>query len=131
MTTSRPATEQDIHALVRRFYALALDDELLGPMFRETIPDFEAHFPIVENFWSHSLLGTGRYSGSPFAHHIHLKVQQAHFDRWMAAFRQAVSETLPSPIDEMALKRAAHMTEAFKAGMLPLPDPRRPAKQPG
>jgi len=126
-----PATENDIRALVRRFYALALADDLLGPMFRETISDFEAHYAVVENFWSHALLGTERYSGSPFAHHIHLKVEEAHFDRWMAALTQAATEALPPAAAEMALKRAAHMTQAFKAGMLPLPTPRRKAKLAG
>lgn len=119
------ATEAQISAMVRRFYALSFEDDMLGPMFRATIQDFESHYQIVEDFWSHSLLGTDRYQrGTPYSHHTHLKVETEHFDRWMAAFAKAVQETLPPAGAALALKRAAHMTTSFKAGMLPLPAPR-------
>jgi hemoglobin len=115
--------------MVRRFYALSLDDDLLGPMFRAEIGDFDEHYGIVADFWSHSLLGTSRYKrGTPFAHHLKLKVEEAHFERWMAAFEAAVAETLPPELAVLAMKRAFHMTESFRMGLLPLPAPRvRPA----
>lgn len=122
--TDEPLSEADIKALVQRFYALALDDDLLGPLFRATIPDFEAHFPVVEDFWSHVLLGTRRYGGHPYVHHTHLNVEEAHFDRWMASFAEATQETLPPAAATLALKRATLMTESFKAGLLPLPKPK-------
>lgn len=123
-------TEAQISAMVRRFYALSFEDDMLGPMFRATIEDFESHYRIVEDFWSHSLLGTDRYRrGTPYSHHTHLKVEPEHFDRWMAAFTAAVQDTLPPAGVTLALQRAAHMTTSFKAGMLPLPAPRpRPAE---
>jgi hemoglobin len=128
----RIASEADIVALVRRFYALALADDLLGPMFRAELADFDAHHTIVEDFWSHSLLGTDRYQrGTPYSHHTHLKVEPAHFDRWMAAFTAAAEEALPPAAAALALKRAAHMTTSFKAGMLPLPAPRPQPPAPG
>jgi hemoglobin len=132
MTThDRPASEADITALVARFYALALADDLLGPMFRATIPDLEPHLRIVENFWSAHLLGTARYTGSAYPQHVHLKVEPAHFERWMAAFTQAVDEILPAAAADSAMRRARQMTAAFKAGMLPLPPTRHPAAQAG
>jgi hemoglobin len=122
---SAVATEADIRALVLRFYALSLADDLLGPMFRETIADFDEHYGVVQDFWSHALLGTSRYQrGTPYAHHVHLRVEPAHFDRWTAAFSQAARETLPPAAAELALKRAEHMTKSFKMGMLPLPEPK-------
>jgi hemoglobin len=126
------ATELQISAMVRRFYALALEDDLLGPMFRATIHDFEDHYRIVDDFWSHSLLGTDRYQrGTPYAHHTHLKVEPEHFDRWMAAFTAAVAECLPPAGAALALRRAAHMTRSFKAGLLPLDAPRPRPADPG
>lgn len=116
--------EERIAALVRRFYDLALADEVLGPMFREEIADFDEHYAIVGDFWSHALLGTDRYKrGTAYQHHVHLKVEEAHFERWMAAFTQAARETLPAELAERALKRAAHMTLSFRMGLLPLPAP--------
>lgn len=123
--TGTAVTEEQISAMVRRFYALCLDDQLLGPMFRATIDDFDTHLSIVDDFWSHVLLGNSRYQrGTPYAHHTHLTVEEAHFDRWMAAFTQATTECLPAHAAELAMKRAAHMTQSFKAGMLPLAPPR-------
>lgn len=118
-------SEDDIRAMVLRFYELSLKDDLLGPMFRATISDFDEHYGIVHDFWSHALLGTDRYKrGTPYTHHLKLTVEEAHFDRWMAAFTQAARECLPPEGAEMALKRAAHMTQSFKMGMLPLPEPK-------
>jgi len=117
--------EAAIMAMVRRFYDLSLADDLLGPMFREEIGDFEEHYGFVADFWSHALLGTDRYKrGTPFTHHIHLKVEEAHFERWMAAFEQAAAQELPADLAAMALQRARHMTESFRMGMLPLPKPK-------
>lgn len=119
-----PLAEALIAGMVRRFYALALADDLLGPMFRAEIDDMAEHQLIVCDFWSHALLGTTRYKrGTPFTHHTHLVVEEAHFTHWMAAFRQAVDECLPPELATPAHKRAAHMTESFRMGMLPLPSP--------
>lgn len=113
--------EVAIEALVRRFYEHALADDVLGPMFRETIDDFEEHYGIVQDFWSHALLGTDRYKrGTPYVHHTHLEVAEVHFERWMDAFSFAVEETLPTELAENAMKRARHMTESFRMGLLPL-----------
>lgn len=117
--------EAQIAAMVARFYELCLADDLLGPMFRAIIPDLASHMVIVEDFWSHALLGTHRYQrGTPYSHHTHLVVQEEHFDRWMRAFGIATRECLCAEKAEMAMKRAAHMTISFKMGMLPLPEPK-------
>lgn len=123
---AQPATEQQISALVRRFYDLALADPLLGPLFRERIPDLESHLRIVEDFWSHSLLGTGRYRGSPYAAHIGLVLTEEHFTRWLAAFTRAAEATLPTTAAELVLRRARHMSDSFRMGLLPLPPTNRP-----
>ncbi len=113
-----------INALVRRFYALCDADDRLGPMFQKVISDFPEHYGFVRDFWSHALLGTDRYQrGTPYSHHLGLEVEEEDFNRWMKAFEQAVEETLPADLGEVAMKRAAHMTTSFKMGMLPLPKP--------
>ena len=116
--------EAEIVAMVERFYDICLADELLGPMFRAEIPDLEEHRAIVADFWSHSLLGTKRYQrGSAYAHHVHLKVVEEHFTRWLAAFAQATSEKLSPVLADKAMKRARHMTQSFRYGLLPLGEP--------
>ncbi|MCJ2179124.1 group III truncated hemoglobin [Novosphingobium album (ex Hu et al. 2023)] len=122
---SGDAAEAAIMAMVRRFYDLCFEDALLGPMFRAEIDDFEEHYGFVADFWSHALLGTDRYKrGTPYVHHTKLTVEETHFDRWMAAFEEAVNEELPEELAGPAMQRARHMTESFKMGMLPLPTPK-------
>ena len=116
--------EAAIASMVGRFYELAFEDPLLGPMFRAEIPDLEEHLGIVRDFWSHALLGTDRYKrGTPYVHHTGLSLEEAHFTRWMAAFGQAVAETLPGELADGAMKRAEHMTRSFRMGLLPLTPP--------
>lgn len=118
------AAEAAIAAMVRRFYALSFEDDLLGPMFRAEIDDIEEHYGIVSDFWSHALLGTDRYKrGTPYQHHLKLSVEEVHFQRWMVAFAQAVAEILSPDLGDAAMKRARHMTESFRMGLLPLPQP--------
>lgn len=121
-------SEPLITSMVARFYAIALQDNLLGPMFRAEITDMDEHLIIVANFWSHVLLGTDRYKrGTPYTHHTHLEVTEDHFTRWMGAFAQAVEETLPPRLAVPAMRRAEHMTQSFRMGLLPLPAPRTQA----
>ena len=117
-------TEEDIARLVRQFYTRARSDQLLGDIFAAAVEDWEAHFLIVQDFWSQHLLGTKRYRGSPFPPHLRLPVEPEHFDRWMQLFRATAEEVLPPVAARQALARAAHMAEGFKAGLFPwkLPD---------
>jgi hypothetical protein len=59
-------TEQHISELVRRFYLRASADDSLRIIFEAAITDWDAHHRVVENFWSHALLNTDRYQGSPY-----------------------------------------------------------------
>lgn len=126
------ATEEQIDALVRRFYALVLADERLAPMFDAAIPDLEGHMAIVRDFWSQILLGTGRYQGHPFRPHLHLPIEPGDFERWLRAFRAAAEETLPPRTAPLAIARAEHMSQSFKVGLFPfiLPDG-TPSRRPG
>ncbi|PKU23841.1 group III truncated hemoglobin [Telmatospirillum siberiense] len=115
-------TEQHISDLVRGFYARARADDLLGPMFAAAIDDWEGHFKIVEDFWSHALLGTARYRGTPFGPHMRLPIELEHFGRWLALFTMTAEEVLPQQAAPLAIAKARHMTESFKAGLFPWKD---------
>ena len=45
------AQEAAIERMVRLFYERGLADEMLGPIFREAIHDWEPHIAIVCDFW--------------------------------------------------------------------------------
>lgn len=122
-TPERVATEADMMALTQRFYTLARADARLGPFFAATVDDWPAHEALVADFWSHALLGTHRYKGHPFPVHQNLGIEPGDFDLWLRYFTQAATETLPASLAKQALKRAHHMSGAFKAGLF-LPTPR-------
>lgn len=120
--TAPPLTEQHISDLVREFYARARADDLLGPMFAAAIHDWDGHIRIVEDFWSHALLGTARYHGAPFGPHMRLPIELDHFDRWLALFTTTAEEVLPQAAAQSAVAKARHMTDSFTAGLFPWKD---------
>src|SRR5262245_21734457 len=61
--------EPMIDRLVRTFYGRARLDPLIGPIFEETVHDWEAHFARICAFWSSVALMSGRYHGQPMAVH--------------------------------------------------------------
>ncbi|HLN23914.1 MAG TPA: group III truncated hemoglobin [Patescibacteria group bacterium] len=123
MTEPASATEQNIALLVREFYERGRQDPLLGPVFAGAIGDWEEHFLIVGDFWSHILLGTTRYQGRPFPAHVRLPVEPAHFDRWLELFAQTAHDVLPAAAAEQAITRAATMAASFKTGLFPWKHP--------
>jgi hemoglobin len=132
VTDARAAeVEEAIRTCVREFYRKARQDPLLGPIFNQTVVDWDVHLHVVANFWSKALLQTDRYSGSPFVHHIHLPIELEHFERWLALFEETVKTTLPVEYAAKALAKARHMSESFKAGIFPFVDKNgMPARHP-
>jgi hemoglobin len=123
-TMNGTATEEQIADLVRRFYARARADDRLGPLFEAAISDWDGHMKIVQDFWSHVLLGTSRYKSHPFPAHRDLPIELDHFDRWLDLFRRSAEEALPPAAARKVIARAEHMTESFRVGLFPfrLPD---------
>ena len=115
--------EQHITNLVTTFYARARAHPALGPFFETVITDWDHHLEVVQNFWSHALLGTQRYKGHPFPAHMDISIQREHFDQWLELFRPTALETLPEDLALKAIARAEHMAESFRAGLFPFDRP--------
>lgn len=125
------AAEAAIRACVERFYEKGDADPLLGPIFAKSIHELAPHLDIVANFWSHALLGTARYQGTPFGVHVNLPVEPEHFARWLELFIETAKETLPEQLASAAIARAEHMTQCFQSGLFPFKDKDgRPSKAP-
>jgi truncated hemoglobin YjbI len=120
------ATEDELKAMVRAFYSEAMEDPLIGPVFKSHVSDWDHHFEIVQNFWSRSLLGTSRYNGSPFTPHLSMNLKPEFFDRWVALFRKNAEATLRPAAAKAATARVEHMSVCFQAGLFP---PKMPAKE--
>ena len=126
-------TEQEaaIENMVRLFYERALADDILGPLFRAAIHDWEPHIKRVADFWSGIVYRTERYKGNVYAPHMKLKFEVEAFDRWLAAFESAAQDTLAPPDAATAIRVAHHMANSFKVGMFPFTDKNgRPSRTP-
>jgi truncated hemoglobin YjbI len=119
--------EADLDRLVRRFYARATADALIGPVFGRAVTDWEHHFETIRGFWSKTLLGTQRYTGNPFSSHISLDLRPEFFDRWLDLFRLTAREELPQAAADRAIAKVEHMSSCFQAGLF-LPSLKDPAQ---
>lgn len=104
ITSARPEITREIMAhtgldlavlttLVHRFYGKIRADAVLGPIFASRIADWPPHLERMVSFWSSVALMTGAYHGAPVPAHATLPVTWAHFERWLALFRETAHET--------------------------------------
>ena len=102
------ANPEDIRELVDRFYQALVIDEVVGHFFRGL--DLEHHLPRISAFWEMVLLDKPGYNTNVTDVHLKLNeripMERAHFDRWLALFRQAVDERYAGPRAEEAKLRA-------------------------
>jgi|SRR5699024_7177632 len=107
-------TFDDIKNLVDSFYNLVRKDELIGPIFDETIGDgWDEHLPKMYSFWQTILLGEHTYTGAPFVPHMNLPIDRPHFEVWIGYWYQTVDELFSGSIAEEAKWRASRMREVF------------------
>jgi hemoglobin len=83
-------SREAIQKLIDSFYEKVKADKLLAPVFMHV--DWPQHLSVMYNFWCSMMLGDQSYRGKPFKRHVHLKLQQAHFDQWLKLFIETVDE---------------------------------------
>ncbi len=111
-------TEDMIRTLVDAFYDKVRVDPELGPIFARHIPgDWGPHLAKMYDFWSSVTLMTGRYHGTPMAAHAPLPIEAAHFQRWLALFRQTATEVCPAPAAALFVDRAERIAQSLQLGL--------------
>jgi len=120
MSATPLPTEDQIATLVRVFYERARQHPSLGTLFNAVVSDWPHHLGVVQDFWSHVLLGTQRYKRHPYPVHVGLQIQREHFEQWLGLFSATAAETLPADSAAKAVARAEHMAESLRAGLFPL-----------
>ena len=113
MTETTVDFEAAIRTCVRAFYERACADDLLAPIFNGMVKNWDAHFAIMDDFWSGALLGTERYNGAPFPPHLKMTMTQEHFDRWRDLWVPTARETLPEPIRSKAISIGEHTAHCW------------------
>ena len=109
--------KNDIVVLVDAFYMQVRQDPLLGPVFKQRIPDgasWQPHLQTMYNFWNSILFAEPEYNGRPFPKHIGLGISPEHFDRWIGYFHQTVDLYFTGPKAEEAKSRAGKIRMIFE-----------------
>ncbi len=110
-TKSDIESKEDVLRLVTLFYEKAIPDEVIGHFFTKVVQlDFEKHIPLIAEFWLGILLGNSEYKGNPMEAHVKLNqrspLEQKHFDRWLALWKQTIAENFSGPKADEAASRA-------------------------
>ena len=107
--------EEMIHRLVHRFYGRVRGDAVLGPIFERVIQDWDTHLAKMCDFWSATLLRTGRYDGRPLPPHLAIPgLAEQHFRRWLTLFRATVRELCPPEVAALFMDRALRIAHSFR-----------------
>jgi hemoglobin len=109
--------EAMIRAVIDDFYAAVRRDPLIGPVFEAKIaPDEWAdHLDKLCDFWSATLLRTGRYEGRPLPPHLRIpELGEAHFRRWLSLFSDTVGRLCPEEVAALFMDRARRLAPSFR-----------------
>ena len=114
-------TSDDVASLVRRFYRVAIPDEVLGPVFRAAGIDWEVHMPRITAFWERQLLDLPGYNGNMVRAHLDAYARcpygDAEFARWLELWDDAVDERFAGQVAEHAKARARGAATTLQAAI--------------
>ena len=110
-------TEPAIAALVASFYGKARRDPLIGPIFNDTVEDWDAHLRTLNAFWSSVMLTSGRYKGNPMAAHLKLPIEPRFFERWLALWRETSAELFAPDLALQFRAKAERIAESLKLAL--------------
>lgn len=119
----------DIQLLVDTFYTKVRADETIGYLFNEVARvNWEAHLPVMYDFWENIVFQTGGFKGNPMAAHVQLHQRSPltaeHFQRWLKLFLSTVDELFEGDKTELIKQRAQSIATMMQIKVHPSNDPR-------
>ena len=111
--------QEAVRRVVETFYRRARGDDVIGPIFNRVIAedDWPEHLDKIERFWSSMLLGTGTYAGRPMQKHLAIHLDDAHFARWLALFKETVDALCSPAVSALFVDRAERVAQSFRLGL--------------
>ncbi|WP_325561593.1 group III truncated hemoglobin [Pedobacter sp.] len=110
--------KEDLRLLVNEFYNKALQDELIGPVFKSADFSLTAHIPVMVSFWETILFDVHTYSGNPMLKHIQLNqfipLKPEHFQRWLVLWEDVLKTHFKGERTDEALKRASSIAQMMQ-----------------
>lgn len=115
ITQPHPSIDKaSIQKLVETFYGRAREDDLIGPIFTQTVHDWDHHIDQITKFWAAIILKTGEYEGRPMRPHLQLALTPEHFDRWLALFEKTLNEIFTNDAAMIFMDRARRIADSFE-----------------
>lgn len=99
------------------FYEKVRADPMLGPVFNAVVEDWDAHKVLLTSFWATIALRTGHYRGNPLAKHQPLPIGAAHFERWLALWRETTHAQLDAESAALLTGYAERIGYGMRVGM--------------
>jgi hemoglobin len=115
--SERTLDEGTIRVVVEEFYAVARQDDVIGPVFKRVVPSdrWREHIDTIVDFWSSMLLGTGRYTGRPLRKHLVIpELEDRHFRRWLALFRHTAERVCNADAAAVLVERSERVGNSFR-----------------
>lgn len=110
--------EAMIRRQVHTFYGRVRLDPILGPVFNDSITDWDEHLAKLCDFWSSVLLMTGRFKGSPMAAHSRRPdIQEAHFPVWLDLFERTAREVCPPAAADLFVEKSRMIGRSLVLGL--------------
>lgn len=107
-----------IAALVDRFYERVRRDPSLGPVFEAAVRDWDEHTRTLVSFWSSVALGARTYRGNPMGVHRAVgDIDTAHFERWLALWRDTAGEVLEPAAAATMVEHAERIGRSLREGL--------------
>ncbi|MBI1224051.1 MAG: globin [Bacteroidetes bacterium] len=110
-------TREDVSLLVRSFYEKIRQDEVLGPIFNNSIYDWEPHLEKLTDFWEGNLFFfvKTKFTGDPKIAHQKLDeilgntLSMNHFGLWINLWLETIDEHFSGETAERAKMIARKM----------------------
>lgn len=99
------SSRADVIHLVDQFYGKVIIDETIGPFFAAI--NFEHHKPLMVDFWCFVLLDEVGYKTDVTKKHMHMRLQEKHFERWLTLFNETIDANFEGERANLAKQRAA------------------------
>ena len=119
---SAQLSQEQIAALVDRFYDRIQAHPTLGPVFNAAVHDWPEHKRLLTSFWASVALRTGTYRGNPMAAHRPHPITTEHFVQWLELWRDTAGEMLAPEHAAQLQEYAERIGRSLRYG-LGLPEP--------
>lgn len=110
-------TPAHVALLIDHFYDKVRKHATLGPVFNAVVEDWDAHKRLLTSFWCSVALRANSYHGNPMAKHRPLPIDAAHFQDWLALWRETTREMLEPSVALRMIDYAQRIGQGLQLGM--------------